>query len=136
MRKAQAACQGLLSLSGRAERNAVGVQARWWDENALLMLPRMEESGVQLLASRKLASLLQLLEQCLRQPAQARAALEQALGSARAADECMQVNIRPPVAPSVQEGIERSSPVRYATWEAVKPIKCPSNKVRRQAIGI
>ena len=114
MRKAQAACQGvacqgLLSLSGRAERNAVGVQARWWDENALLMLPRMEESGVQLLASRKLASLPQLLEQCLRQPAQARAALEQALGSARAADECMQVEIRLPVAPSVQEGIERSS---------------------------
>lgn len=67
------------------------MQARWWDENALLMLPRMEASGVQLLASRKLALLPQLLEQCRRQPAQARAALEQALGSSRAAEEAMTV---------------------------------------------
>ncbi|EIE24813.1 Sec63-domain-containing protein [Coccomyxa subellipsoidea C-169] len=73
------------------------MQARWWDENALLMLPRMEASGVQLLASRKLASLPQLLEQCRRQPAQARAALEQALGSSRAAEEAMTVCERLPL---------------------------------------
>ncbi len=52
----------------------------------------MEESGVQQLASRKLPTLPQLLSECQRRPAQARAALEQALGSARAAEECMQVS--------------------------------------------
>lgn len=70
----------------------VAVQARWWDEDALLMLPHMEERGVQLLASRKLPSLRTLLEECRRQPVQARAALEQALGSAGAAADCMQVD--------------------------------------------
>jgi len=70
----------------------VAVQARWWDEDALLMLPQMEERGVKLLASRKLPSLRALLEECRRQPAQARTALEQALGSARAAADCMQVD--------------------------------------------
>ncbi len=68
------------------------MQAGWWDENPLLILPRMKESSVQLLASRKLPTLPQLLSECQQRPAQARAALEQALGSARAAEECMQVS--------------------------------------------
>ncbi|CAL8464110.1 g3645 [Coccomyxa elongata] len=85
------------------------MQARWWDENPLLILPRMEESGVQLLASRKLPTLPQLLSECQQRPPQARAALEQALGSARAAEECMQVCSRLPLVD--------------VSWQAPRPVR-------------
>jgi hypothetical protein len=67
------------------------VQGCWWDRSSLFVLPHVDETTMAALASRKLTSLSQLLEECRRQPVQARAALEQALGSTRAAEDCMQV---------------------------------------------
>ena len=61
------------------------------------MLPHMDRVALQALASRKLEALPQLLIEARRQPKRAQQALEQALGSAKQAQECLQA--RPPSAP-------------------------------------
>lgn len=65
-------------------------QGVWWDDSSLLTLPHVDRAALQALASKKLEALPQLLIEARRQPARAQQLLEQALGSAKRAQECLQ----------------------------------------------
>lgn len=80
-----------LCLALVCEGDSVCMQGCWWDESSLLMLPNMDGNAAGTLAAKQLSSVARLLQECRRQPACARAALEEALGSTRAAEECLQV---------------------------------------------
>jgi hypothetical protein len=67
------------------------LQACWWDSSALAMLPGVDAAAEAALAQAQLGSLGALLAEARAAPGRARAALERALGSARAAQECLQV---------------------------------------------
>ena len=67
----------------------------WWDDSSLLMLPHMDPAALQALASKKLEALPQLLIEARRQPKRAQQTLEQVLGSAKRAQECLQVGPPP-----------------------------------------
>ena len=68
------------------------LQGIWWDDSSLLTLPHMDRAALQALAARKLEALPQLLIEARRQPARAQQLLEQVLGSAKRAQECLQVS--------------------------------------------
>lgn len=68
------------------------MQGLWWDDSSLLMLPHIDRSAAQALASRKLEALPQLLMEARSHPARAHKLLEQVLGSAKHAQECLQAS--------------------------------------------
>lgn len=82
------------------------------------MLPHMDAAAAQALVGRKLQALPQLLMECRSQPQRALKTLEQALGSAKRAQECAQAGSFSHLDPDPGSAVGRQFPASFpaADW--------------------